>query len=80
MRVQAARTSGRLGAALALFGLLGWCWRRLGAVHRDRLGSRPAALPEPLQVWEGEGGPEPGAPPSVSPESRKGPTPGRAIG
>jgi hypothetical protein len=31
-------------------------WRRIGATHARRTGSKPKKLPRRLQTWEGEGG------------------------
>lgn len=41
---------------LALIGLAAASWRCVSAVHTRRMDSKAAALPEPLQVWEDEGG------------------------
>jgi hypothetical protein len=41
---------------LSLGTLLWASWQRLASTHRARLVTKPEALPEPLQTWEGEGG------------------------
>lgn len=41
---------------IALGALLWKSWACCAATHRRRLSSTPAAPPEPLQRWEGEGG------------------------
>jgi hypothetical protein len=46
----------RLAALALLGGVVSVVWRRVSAVHRHRVVDRPRALPEKLQVWEGEGG------------------------
>lgn len=57
---------------LALIGLAAVSWRCVSATHARRLDSRPAALPERLQVWEDEGGQNqmPDSPPARAPEAR----------
>jgi hypothetical protein len=42
---------------LSLGTLLWASWQRCAATHRSRRHAKPKALPEPLQTWEGEGGP-----------------------
>jgi hypothetical protein len=42
---------------LSLATLLWASWQRCASKHRSRLAAKPQALPEPLQTWEGEGGP-----------------------
>jgi hypothetical protein len=56
----------RAGTLVALAALLQVAWRTIAATHAQRMASRPAALPEPLQVWEDEGGQNqmPDAPPA----------------
>jgi hypothetical protein len=56
---------------LALVGLAAVSWRCVAATHARKLDSRPAALPEPLQVWEDEGGQNqmPDSPPAHAPEA-----------
>jgi hypothetical protein len=46
----------RLAGLALLVGVLGAAWRHVSATHRRRLLDKPRALPEKLQVWEGEGG------------------------
>jgi hypothetical protein len=41
---------------LALGLLVAASWRRVGATHARRSGSKPQKLPRRLQTWEGEGG------------------------
>lgn len=48
--------SSRVLMLLSLGTLLWASWQRLASTHRLRQGAKPAALPEPLQTWEGEGG------------------------
>jgi hypothetical protein len=50
------RLSQRLLWAGALVALSTCVARHLATVHRRRLRETPRALPERLQVWEGEGG------------------------
>jgi hypothetical protein len=40
---------------------------RLHRTHRTRMSAKPAAKPEPLQRWEGEGGNLPVVPQTVNP-------------
>lgn len=47
---------GRAGQLLALAGLVGVAWRCVSDTHARERKARPEALPEPLQVWEDEGG------------------------
>jgi hypothetical protein len=46
----------RLAGLALLIGVLGAAWRQVSATHRHRTLDKPRALPEKLQVWEGEGG------------------------
>ena len=57
---------------LALLGLAAMSWRCVAATHARRHDSRPAALPETLQVWEDEGGQNqmPDLPPARAPEAK----------
>jgi hypothetical protein len=70
MSYHALNTTGRIGAAMALLSLLGWCWHCVSRAHRERVGAQAAALPRPLQVWEDEGGQNQmaDAPPAHAPE------------
>lgn len=44
-------------ACWLLIGALLWkSWRCCSETHHRRLSSTPAAAPEPVQRWEGEGG------------------------
>lgn len=58
------------GLTLLTGGLLAWTAMCVQRTHRRRTESRPAALPERVQTWEGEGGrpePEPGPEPDSDP-------------
>lgn len=57
---------------LALLGLAAASWRCVTSTHARRLDGRPAVLPEPLQVWEDEGGQNqmPDSPPARAPEAK----------
>ncbi len=44
---------------LVLGGVLAASWRHCATTHHRRLSSRHSGKPEPLQTWEGEGGPSP---------------------
>jgi uncharacterized protein HemX len=58
--VDAGRPAGRgavtLALALALGTLLLGGWTCVNRTHQRRRQARAAALPKPLQTWEGEGG------------------------
>lgn len=56
LRPVLAATATPVGAVLGLAVLAGVAWRCVAATHARRLAARPAALPEPEQVWEDEGG------------------------
>jgi hypothetical protein len=49
----------RLVGLALLATVLTAAWRRVAAVHRQRLLAKPRAQPQKLQVWEGEGGHNP---------------------
>ncbi len=57
---------------LALMGLAAVSWRCVSATYARRASSRTAALPEPLQVWEDEGGQNqmPDSPPARPAEAK----------
>ena len=57
---------------LALVGLAAMSWRCVRSTHTRRLDNRPAVLPEPIQVWEDEGGQNqmPDSPPAKAPEAK----------
>jgi len=40
----------------ALAALVGASWQTWRSTHQRRMTAKPAAKPEPEQVWEGEGG------------------------
>ena len=46
----------RLLTSLALIGIGTLALSRVGKVHSSRYHARPAAKPEEVQTWEGEGG------------------------
>jgi hypothetical protein len=46
----------RLAGMALLVAVLSAAWRRVVATHQHRQLDKPKALPEKLQVWEGEGG------------------------
>jgi len=46
----------RLAGVAMLVAVLSAAWRRVVVTHEQRLLAKPKALPEKLQVWEGEGG------------------------
>ena len=46
----------RLLTSLALITIAGAALSRVGKVHAARLQARPAAKPEEVRTWEGEGG------------------------
>jgi hypothetical protein len=46
----------RLAGMALLVAVLSSAWRRVVATHQHRQLDKPKALPEKLQVWEGEGG------------------------
>jgi hypothetical protein len=65
----------RAGTLAALAGLVHVVWRNVSATHAQRVANRPDTLPEPLQVWEDEGGQNqmPDGPPA-SPDQATDPT------
>jgi hypothetical protein len=46
----------RLAGMALLVAVLSAAWRRVVVTHEQRRLDKPKALPEKLQVWEGEGG------------------------
>lgn len=71
----ALQLSSRWMLWLAVAALAGAAWRGVASTHARRAAGRANTVPEPLQVWDNEGGQNqmPGSPPEEADEGRRSP-------